>query len=716
MRPITNSYVLALAAILNVSAQTFAGEDEDFFEKKIRPILVEHCYACHSAQGADIEGGLRLDSRDAMRRGGESGPAVVPKSIDGSLIIDAIEYGALEMPPETKLPADVVADFRKWVESGAVDPREEEHHVAEELTSEIDYEQGALHWAFQQPHRHPLPGHSHQAWCNTRIDHFVASALDDAGLAPSRSASDEVLLRRLTTDLTGLPPSRDLLDRIDRGDDGKFDVATTVDLLLSSPAFGEHWARLWLDVMRFAEDQAHIVGNNRALCYPNSHLYRDWAIEAFNEDMPYDEFVSLQLAADHITPDDLGDDVALGFMGLGPKYYRRNSPEVMADEWEDRIDTLSRGLLGLTVACARCHDHKYDPIGTEDYYALAGIFASTEMYNRPFGKDTEADNKGQAKDPAQSLHVVRDGTPKDLSVLIRGDVNRKGPVVERRFLRVFGGADASSNGSGRLELAQEVASTKNPLTARVWVNRVWAQIVGQPLVATTSNFGALGELPTHPELLDDLSVRFMENGWSLKWLCREIVLSSTYQQSSASQPDASIVDQGNRLLWRMNRKRLSVEQLRDAILSASETLDCSIGGASMDPSDPESTRRTLYSEASRLKPNPMLALFDYPDPNAHSARRAQTTTPTQKLFLINSKFMIGHAQRIASATEREYLGNEDRRSKHAQLVMQLYRRIFAREALEEEVAAGVDFLSSTGQPLATYAHALLATNEMLFVD
>ncbi len=381
-----------------------------------------------------------------------------------------------------------------------------------------------------------------------------------------------MLARRLAFDLTGLPPTLAQLNAW-QTEPKALSTQAAIDELLSSPAFGEHWARLWLDIMRFAEDQAHIVGNDKSLFFPNSFLYRDWVIEALNVDMPYDQFIKLQLAADLLTPEDPQDDVALGFIGLGPKYYRRSSPEVQAEEWEDRVDVLTRGLLGLTVACARCHDHKYDPIGTEDYYALAGVFASTEMYNRPLKEDAKLNKKGQVEDPSEALHIVRDVEPRDLAVMIRGDVNRSGPEVARGFLTVLGPQQRQrfQLGSGRLELADAIASRQNPLTARVLVNRVWARLIGRPLVATPSNFGSLGDPPSHPELLDDLAVGLMENHWSLKWLCREIVSSATYQQTSQGQ--AHDLDPQNRWLSRMHRKRLSIEQWRDAALQAAGRLD-----------------------------------------------------------------------------------------------------------------------------------------------
>jgi hypothetical protein len=331
---------------------------------------------------------------------------------------------------------------------------------------------------------------------------------------------------------------------------------------------------------------------------------------------------------------------------------------VTHDIIDDRIDVVTRGTMALTVACARCHDHKFDPIGTEDYYALAGVFASTSMFNRPLtaevekAEDSQKDNKefengkktsGEAKDPKQSLHIIHEGTPTDLNIFIRGSVDSKGPTVPRHFLRVLcqGDPQPFASGSGRRELAEAISSPENPLTARVIVNRIWGLYFGRPLAATASNLGAMGERPTHPELLDDLTLRFLEANWSVKWLTRQIVTSTAYRMSSAERGTGSaeqkstphsalrtpqLLDPENRLLSHTNRRRLTVEQWRDSILAGTARLDSAIGGKSIDPQQPTERRRTIYSRASRLELNKLLAMFDYPDPNVHADRRVETTT------------------------------------------------------------------------------------------
>ncbi|MEZ5941760.1 MAG: PSD1 and planctomycete cytochrome C domain-containing protein [Planctomycetaceae bacterium] len=704
------SSIFALLGCLAICPTASADEATDFFESKIRPVLIERCYKCHSQEGNAYKGGLTVDSREAIRRGGESGAAVVPEKLEESLLLDAIRYESYEMPPDGKLPDEVIHDFETWIRMGAPDPRDEKADPTQQRTkAEIDWEVARQHWAFQPPQPAELPEVPNAERCQTRIDYFVRSQLQENGIAPNNPADDRTILRRLYFDLVGLPPTAQQAAAFYAAAKENRTEAITqlVDELLASPHYGEKWTALWLDVMRYAEDQAHIVGNNKELFFPNAYLYRDWVIQSFNNDLPYDEFIRLQLAADSLTPEDTNDDVALGFIGLGPKYYRRNAPEVMADEYEDRVDVVCRGLLGLTVACARCHDHKFDPIPTEDYYALAGVFASTEMVNLPLNDEVEV-AKGQAKNPEESRHVIRDRSPTDLNVMIRGDVNTKGELVPRRFLRALTEHDPQpfSHGSGRADLAECITTPTNPLTTRVIVNRVWGEYFGTPLVRTTSNFGALGERPTHPELLDDLAFHFMENGWSLKWLHREIVLSATYQQSSDIIAEKAKVDEANRLLWRMNRRRLKVEQWRDALLSVTGQLDAAVGGKSINPENVEEHRRTVYAERSRFQLNPLLARFDFPDPNAHAAGRVQTTTPLQKLLVMNSPFMNAQAKQL----ETRFAELEDNTAR----VDALYQSLFARMPSEQERQLALAYLENGNWH--DYGHVLLASNEFVILD
>jgi hypothetical protein len=695
-------------------------------------VLVQHCFKCHSNDAPNVEGGLLLDSRDAARRGGDSGAAVVPGDAKSSLLLKALRHEGPEMPPEEKLPDDVIRDFEQWISSGAVDPRDTSPAPTEK--SKIDFTAARQFWSFQTPTEHePAPikdAAKHGGWPRRRIDSFLLSAMESAGLEPNPLADPRTLLRRASFDLTGLPPTAEEVEAF-VADPSQQAYEQAVDRLLASPQYGERLARLWLDVARFAEDQAHIVGDDRSLCYPNAYRYRDWVIRALNEDMPFTQFVRMQLAADLYEPENVDAQVALGFLGLGPKYYDRGSLAVKSDEWEDRVDIVGRGLLGLTVACARCHDHKFDPIGTEDYYALAGVFASTDMYNRPLDSTAEVNDRGQAKKPNQAMHIVRDAQPQDLNIFVRGNVENKGAVALRHFPRVLCTDEPPhfAQGSGRRELAEAIVSEQNPLTARVIVNRIWALTFGRPLVSTPSNFGTRGERPTHPELLDDLAVRFMKNGWSLKWLERELVLSAAYRQGSVADAAKLAADPENRWLARMNRRRLSVEEWRDALLAVTSRLDRQVGGPSIDPLDPEQKRRTIYSGVSRLELNRMLALFDYPDPNLHADRRLETTSPLQKLFVMNSPYMIRQADGLAEQVLAEPAvatgangAAADPTTIEVVRIRSAYRRVFGRTPSDTELQLAMRYLTGSdatgdaGQRWKQYAQALLASNEFLFLD
>ena len=713
---IPTSYCVLLLSLF-VAFASGANADEtaniEFFEKKIRPVLVEYCYECHSSSSKAIKGELRLDTRETIRKGGESGTGIVPGDLEQSSIISALKFESVEMPPKGKLSESVIADFEKWIADGAIDPREAESAPAPASKPQIDWKAATEFWSFQHPKRHDLPSFESKEWIQRPIDAFILAKLESEGLYPNDAADRRTLLRRASIDLIGLPPSEQEMQSFLQ-DESPTAYQVRVEQLLSSARFGERWARVWLDVARYAEDQAHIVGDDKSLFFPNAYLYRNWVVRAFNLDMPYDQFVRLQLAADLMSPDDREHWVALGFIGLGPKYYRRNAPDVMAEEWEDRVDTVTRGLLGVTVACARCHDHKYDPFPTEDYYALAGVFAGTEMLNMPLDESVEAKD-GHAKDPDKSMHVIRDQKPRDIKVMIRGNVENEGELVERGFPRALNGGEKITfkNGSGRLELADAIASPINPLTARVIVNRVWGQYFGKPLVGTPSNFGKLGERPSHPELLDDLAVRFMQNGWSLKWLHREIVLSATYQQSSTIDFEKEPNDPANQWLWRANRRRLSVEAWRDSLLVASGAIDYSFAKGSIQASKATEVRRTLYSSISRFQLDPLLVLFDFPDPNAHSERRSLTTTPLQKLFAMNSDFMLRQAEQLVDRLMNlDVSTNEDR-------IRNAYASIYSRNPDQEELQLGMDFLKegSEGKRQWTkYLQTLLASNELLIMD
>lgn len=594
--------------------------------------------------------------------------------------------------------------------------------------SRIDWVEARQHWAFRAPQARPRPAVKRKDWPRQPLDWFILSRLEQKGFAPAPEAGRRTLIRRVTFDLTGLPPTPEEVD-VYLADTQPGAYERLVDRLLATPRFGERLASMWLPLARYAEDQAHQVGTDTKFFYPNAHLYRQWVVDAFNQDLPYDRFIRLQLAADSL-PNESGKAstqlTALGFLGLGPKYYNRNRLDVMADEWQDRVDTVTRIFLGLTVACARCHDHKYDPVTMRDYYALAGVFASTKMVNKTPTGLIAAANAEAAKLSKDTLHIVEDDKPQDLHIFLRGNVENKGPVAPRRFLRVLSATEPEPfrQGSGRKELADAIAAPDNPLTARVMVNRLWGQVYGNPLVGTPSNFGLLGDRPTHPELLDDLAVRFVKGGWSVKSVVREMVLSATYRQSStaAATPkpvpgskkgvNPGTADPANAFLWRMNRRRLSIEQWRDSVLSVSGLLDLT-GGPSLELTDPANRKRTLYARISRLKLNDFLMQFDYPDANVHAEKRAVTTTPMQKLFVLNSPFALEQAKALAARLTGD--PSEADRSR----VSRAYQLLYGRAPTTAEVELALAYLSgpSEGMPRwERYAQVLLAANEMMYLD
>ena len=580
--------------------------------------------------------------------------------------------------------------------------------------AQIDWAMAREWWAFQSPTKAELPQINQAAWPSRRIDHFVLAKLEAKKLSPSPAATKHTLARRLYLDLTGLPPTPEKM-RAFLGDetDGAYEML--VEKLMQRTAYGERLASMWLNKARYAEDQAHQVGGNTAFFYPNAFKYRKWVIDAFNNDLPYDDFIRKQLAADLEKDKSVTDLPALGFIGLGHKFYNRNRLTVKAEEWSEQVDTLTRAFLGLTVACAQCHDHKYDPVTQKDYYALAGVFASTDLVDRmEDGSEIKKDSEAHKK-RIGTIHIVRDTKPKDLHVFLRGNTETKGDLVKRRFLKVLAQNEPKSftQGSGRLELAEAIADPNNPLTARVIVNRVWLIFFGRGLVATPSNFGQLGSLPSHSELLDDLAVRFMENNWSIKWLVRELVLSSTYQQNSQIISRNELIDPANIYLWRMNRRRLSVEQWRDSILAASNNLDRR-GGESLELTDAKNVRRTIYGRISRKKLSDILIQFDYPDANVHSAKRSDTTTAIQKLFIINSSFMVEQAKGLAKRI------TGDSSATDLTHIQSTYALLYNRQPTREETDLGLAFLRLPTEGKLTrweqYSHALLAANEMMFVD
>jgi len=944
-------------------------EPHEFFEARIRPILANNCYSCHTTSAM---GGLKIDSREGLIQGGKSGPAVIPGKPEESLLIRAVRQvdQRLKMPLGNRLKDQEIADLTTWIGMGAPWPENAKASLPASAGGfKISPEQRSF-WAFQPIHRAEPPKVREESWVKTPIDRFVLSRLEANELRPVSAADKRTLIRRATFDLTGLPPNPEEVQAFlqDRSPEA---FAKLVDRLLASPHYGERWGRYWLDVARYGEDD--IRGTSQE-SYPNAFRYRDWVIKAFNDDMPYNLFVKAQIAGDLLDGKDRERLMpGLGFFGLGPWAYDTTVPlQARADERHDKVDVMTRGFLGLTVACARCHDHKFDPISVKDYYALAGIFYSSPYQEYPLapadvveayqqhqqkiknleeeikqftetqsnqlseilayntsrymvaaaevlslgremgqtstepklgapvssappaliasagtlpdhGASSPADSSGTAaallskvaeakkleaellepwvkylanpdrehpyladwdkamkagappetlkpwadelqstllsiirekkeiddrnhivleqSKPAKSarktslpngfstyeefcpgcnvsveslernkfvlwnelvgekgvLHLEGEALdrrlsplwishlnsrraelqalkkaspdpypyfygladseqPANLKIHLRGSPFNLGDEAPRRFLEILsdGVPRPIAAGSGRLQLAELIAS--HPLSARVAVNRIWKHHFGQGIVSTPSNFGRLGDRPSHPELLEYLASRLIESKGSIKALHREIMLSAVYQLSSEQSEKNFAVDPDNRLLWRANRRRLDAEATRDAVLLVSGNLNPVLGGPSSEL-DASNSRRTVYGRVSRFKLNSTLDLFDFPNPSITNEQRNVTHVPLQKLFFLNSDFIAQESSLLAERLNTQF-ANDD-----ASKIRRAYQLCFGRDPTEDEVQLGQEFLRKRADkpvagssPWQQYSQVLLSSNEFVFVD
>ena len=695
-------FVAALAALVGArSAMGAEPASAEFFETQVRPVLVANCFECHGPKKQESE--LRLDSRAAMLAGNSDGPVVVPGDVEKSRLVKAIRRtGDIKMPPEKKLPPAAVETLTAWIRAGA--PWPEEKGSAAATAADSIAEAAKLHWAFQPVHEPALPAVQNGAWMKNPVDAFVLARLEAAHIPPAPPADRRTLIRRATFDLIGLPPTpaevEDFLQ--DKSPDA---FARVVDRLLASPRYGERWGRYWLDVARYADTKGYVFEEDRK--YPYAYVYRDWVIQALNDDMPYDKFLVDQIAADRLPNRDDGSLAALGFLTLGRRFLNHR-PDII----DDRLDVISRGMMGLTVTCDRCHNHKFDPIPQEDYYSLYGVLDSSVDKQEPLAPQS----------PEQAMAIEDSPTPANPHVFLRGNANNPGPAVPRQFLAVLSAASRKpfQHGSGRLEMAERIASPDNPLTARVLVNRVWLHHFGEGLVRTPSDFGMRSDPPTHPLLLDYLASRFVKEGWSLKKLHRLIMLSSTYQQSANGAAAGEKSDVENRLISRMNRRRLDFEATRDSLLAAGGDIDPKIGGPSIDIlAQPFSRRRSLYGYIDRQNLPGLFRTFDLATPDTTSPQRHTTTVPQQALYLMNSPFVVEQAQRLAKRPEIANIADP------AERVQRLYSLLFGRPATTEEVALGRQFVESKEppgegpnklSPWEHYVQALLMTNEFVYID
>jgi hypothetical protein len=733
----TLAAMLAVASCTGTaSAQPLTAERDAFFESRIRPVLAGTCFACHG--GKKTSGGLRVDSREALLKGGGRGPAVVPGDVSASLVLRALRHvsGDLRMPPENKLPDQTIADFETWVRQGAPWPA-----LAWKQAPQAEKQ----HWAFQPVKKRPPPIDP-SGWAQNPIDCFILAELRQHGLKPAPPADRRVLLRRLYFDLIGLPPDPEDVAAF-LSDTSPAAVARVVDRLLASPHYGERWGRHWMDVVRYADT----AGDNADYPIPEIYRYRDYIIDAFNRDQPYDQFVREQIAGDLLgaggPPEKYAERVvATGFLALSRRY--ATAPyELWHLTLEDTIDTVGQAYLGLTLRCARCHDHKFDPVTMEDYYGLYGIFASTRF---PY---TGSEEFASMKKPRQlaelkraglpanlpAVYAVSEGKPADVPMQKRGDPDRPGREVPRSAIKFLGGDFHVPPGqSGRLQLVQWLTRPDHPLTARVLVNRLWQHHFGKGIVATPSNFGLRGAAPTHPELLDYLAAVFVENGWSIKKMHRLIVLSNTYQMASAGDAGNAARDGGNQWYWHFDRRRLDAEAIRDALLAVSGTLDSRRPGPQPFPPISQwkwtqhnpfkdaypTNQRSVYLMTQRLQKHPFLALFDGPDTNMSAEKRTTSTVPLQALFWMNSPMM----RQTAEAWARRLLAAKSETMGRIRLAFEL---AFARPATAAEVARGDEFLKRYQQELrklgvaaaqaeleawTSYARLLLSANEFLYID
>jgi mono/diheme cytochrome c family protein len=940
MRALALTLIIALPAI---------AADTTHFEQRIRPLLIANCIDCHGPEKQ--KGGLRLDSRGGWQTGGDSGAAIVPGKLDASHLWRAVSYTDrdLKMPPKRKLKASEIADLKLWIESGAVDPRDE---IADSGSKSKSARVDGSFWSFQPPKAVPLPEVKNAAWPSNAIDRFVLAKLEKNGITPAPDADPRTLLRRLTFDLTGLPPTPEELDA------GIGDLEAKIDSLMASQAFGERFTSHWLDITRFAESS----GGGRSLPFKDAWRFRDYILESFRDDAPVDRMIMEQLAGDLMPYEDADQRrrqlTATGFLSLGPTNYEEQDKGMLRmDIVDEQLDTMGRAFLGMTIGCARCHDHKFDPISTRDYYALAGILRSTrtlknytdnvahwidvplpldgesetkmqqhekrvtelktkiaslkddlrdagsaelrkqktispadlpgivvddteaqkvgewkesQMYgpyigasyvhdhnegkgektisfapklpktgryevriafnagpNRaaramvnilhadgeelkdlklstenlrglqfasmgtyrfegngqgfvlisnagsegyvtidavqflPVGDDTnepvaqkesstasqlkkelaalEKELKAVQKDiPArpEAMAVADDELPEDARIHIRGSVRNLGAGVPRGFIQAAmrpGTPAIPAEASGRLQLAQWMVSREHPLTARVMVNRVWHWLFGAGIVSTTDNFGSTGALPTHPELLDFLAVKFMEDGWNLKRLVKEMVMSKTYRMASNTPGPAS--DPDNHLLARMNRKRLDAECLRDAMLTAAGTIQRDFGGpgvlaTSVDSNDQKvqnleyaynfnDTRRSVYTAAFRNVRHPLFEVFDFADINQPIAQRTTSTVATQALFLMNAPQVIEQARHAADVILKAS-------STPAERIQTAFRHSLQRAPTSAELAQVTEFIESSTSGNASaeevrdvwarFIQTLWATPEFRFLD
>lgn len=715
---------LMCAPSVLLADEIFSPEQIQFFETNIRPLLARHCYECHSEKSEELQGELRLDERATLLQGGKSGAAVVPGDPEASLLISAVRYESLEMPPKRKLPARDVELITQWVRMGAPFPASADGRGAERLRDEFEItDEDRKHWSYRPIARPDPPQVANRKWASSAIDLFVLRRLEAEGLAPNAPATKRELIRRAYFDLIGLPPTPEEIDQT-VADPSPQAWPKLIDNLLARPQYGERWGRHWLDVVRFAQTNGYEYDADK----PKAWRYRDYVIRAFNQDMPFDQFVVEQLAGDEL--EELTDDslTATGFYRLG--VWDEDADDKRAAEFDgldDMLSTIGQAFLGQTIGCARCHDHMFDPIAQKDYYRMLAFVRNVKYY------DTTTDDNKKAtilsnlpSGNGWALTVREHGRdPLATHLLIRGDAGTPSDEVHPAVLEVL--RDATDDGPAELPAAPEgrsssgrrsvlarwIASADNPLTARVITNRIWQHHFRQGIVRTPNDFGRAGLAPTHPALLDWLAAELIAGNWSIKQLHRTIMLSTTYQMSSRAEGPAAVHDPGNQLLWRQNLRRLDAEAIRDSVLAVGGQLNLEPGGRGVFPrvargvvagqsrpgwgwdisSPEERRRRSVYIFVKRGVRVPMIESFDYVNTTSPLAVRTTTTVAPQALILLNSRFMTEQSAALA-----ERIRNEAGDDQTAQ-VQRLYRLAVGRSATEDELARAQQFLTSQAEQL-----------------
>ena len=833
-----------------VMGQKISAEQLKFFESKIRPVLVRECYSCHSDRAGQKKGGLLLDTKVRMEIGGDSGPAIVPGDLDESLLWNAINHEDFVMPPRKKLSDREISNFKAWIEMGAPDPRKSKVAKIQSTVSDKDIKEGRKFWSFVKPKKQAVPEISDSAWARNEIDHFVFEKRNADHMQHAGDADPNSLLRRLTITLSGLPPNPEQVQWFSEkyAEDPDAAIERVVDRLLDNESFGERWGRHWLDVVRYAES----TGREVNATYPEAWRYRDYVIDSFNADKPYDEFLQEQIAGDLLpvkNDEEWAENlVATGFLAMGPKSLtERNARQFNLDLVDEQIDVTTRVVLGVSVACARCHDHKFDPIQQKDYYAMAGIFESTTTHygtldspqNRrpsnllvlPVSKPgpgsvalsneqvetlkirlgelkeelsdvqrelrearrKKDDNANQIKKLGNLNRVVTqiaavesqlnsiddEGNPRsfcmgaqekdephDARLLVRGEFDQPTEPVKRGFVQVISRKQPRirDNSSGRLELARWMTDNKNPLTARVMVNRIWQHMFGNGIVKTPENFGATGLQPSHPELLDYLALEFMENDWSIKHMVRRMANSRTFRMSSEFNAYSYEKDPENTLLWRANPRQLDAESLRDSMLFASGAIDKNrphgtvVAKAGMtvvrdgqmistrmvdtDSSMMSSQRRvrrlrnlrtvkidqyeefrSVYLPVLRDSLPRALEVFDFAEPGMVVGKRETSNTPSQGLYLLNNEFVLKQSRILAERLMEEASSTRDR-------ILLAFLLAYGRKATDQEVAAAEKFYqdfetrrvflnkneSAELRKLSALAHSILISAEFRYMN